>query len=90
MQRIGKETNNTINIISKKIIEICDYCYIIDNENTKYFINYFKENNYSNYKIKKTFKEAFEEVKNKDITLLIENDLPEFYLSKNIHKGGIK
>jgi hypothetical protein len=29
-------------------------------------------------------------VKNKEITVLIENDLPDFYLEKNKYKGGVK
>lgn len=78
----GKETINIINKISEKIINICDYCYLINNKNTKYFIKYFKENNFNNYTIKQTFFEAFEEIKNKEITVLIENDLPDFYLEK--------
>ena len=32
--------------------------------------------------VKNTFKEAYNEVKNKDIILLIENDLTDYYLLK--------
>lgn len=78
----GKENKNQIKILAKKISQICDFCYLIDNKNVKEFVKQFKEINYNKYIIKKSFFEAFEEVKNKEITLLIENDLTDFYLSK--------
>ncbi len=79
---IGDKTNETISLIADKICEICDYCYLIDNKNTSIFIEKFKKNNYTNFIVKKSFKQAFNEVKNMDLTLLIENDLTEFYLLK--------
>ncbi len=86
----GKETINIIDKISEKIINICDYCYLINNKNVKYFIKCFEEKGYQNYSVKNSFLEAFNDVKNKEITVLIENDLPDFYLEKNNNKGGVK
>ena len=78
----GKMTEEMLSVISKKIAKICDFCYIIDNKNTPIFIKKFKENNYENYVIKPSFLEAFNEIKNDEITLLIENDLTDYYYIK--------
>ena len=78
----GVITKDVIFKMASQIIKICDFCYIIDNKNTKFFIDFFDKNNYTNYSIKKDFISAFNEVKNKKITLLIANDLTDFYLRK--------
>lgn len=78
----GSKTKEIIESIAIKITEICDYCYIIDNKNTSFFIEVFKKYNFNNYEIKKSFLEAFNEVKNCNLTLLIENDLTDYYLLK--------
>ena len=78
----GDITKDVIFKMASQIIKICDFCYIIDNKNTKFFIDFFDKNNYKNDSIKKNFISAFNEVKNKKITLLIANDLTDFYLRK--------
>lgn len=78
----GKQREETIKKICEKIIEICDFCYVIDNKNTQIFTKFFDENDYKNYEIKKDFISAFNELKNKEIILLIENDLTDYYLLK--------
>lgn len=78
----GSENDEMIKKVVKKIISVCDYCYLINNKNTKYFINYFTIYNYSNYKVKNNFFDAFEEIKNEQLTVLIENDLTDFYYLK--------
>ena len=78
----GSQNKKIINKISNKMIEICDFCYIINNKNTKFFLENFRKNNYNNYEIKNSFIDAFNEVKNEEITLLIENDLTDFYYFK--------
>ena len=78
----GEKAKEQIFLVSKKIIEICDFCYIIDNKNTPIFREYFEENNYKNYEIKSSFLDAFNDIKNEEITLLIENDLTDYYFIK--------
>lgn len=78
----GMHTFDVISKIARKIIYVCDYCYIIDNKNTRIFTKIFNENGYKNYTIKRSFFEAFSEVKNEQITLLIENDLTDYYFIK--------
>lgn len=75
----GTESNEMIKKIVEKIVLTCDYCYLIKNKNIPYFIHYFTMYNYSNYKIKNNFFDAFEEIKNEQLTVLIENDLTDFY-----------
>ena len=41
-----------------------------------------EENNYKNYEIKSSFLDAFNDIKNEEITLLIENDLTDYYFIK--------
>lgn len=78
----GSESESIIKKIANKITETCDFCYLINNKNTKYFINVFNDRKYKNFKIKSNFLEAFNELKNEEITLLIENDLTDFYYIK--------
>jgi len=79
---LGRISKDTIYEIGDKIVKICDFCYLIDNKNTQFFIEKFNEKKYKNFKVKKTFLDAFNEVKNMEITLLIENDLTDFYFIK--------
>lgn len=78
----GKLGNEINSIIALKITEICDFCYVIDNKNASFFIKIFNEKNYKKYEIKKDFISAFNDVKDKEIVLLIENDLTDFYYMK--------
>ena len=78
----GTESKKLNMDVAEKISEICDFCYIIDNKNTSFFIEKFNEKKYKNYIIKKDFFSAFNELKNKEIVLLIENDLTDFYYIK--------
>lgn len=78
----GGESKKINSIVAKKITEVCDFCFIIDNQNTKYFIKIFIEKNYKKYAIKKDFLSAYNNVKNEEIILLIENDLTDFYYKK--------
>lgn len=78
----GKENQHIINLISEKIIKTCDYCYLINNQSTQLFIDYFEKNNYKTYGIKHHFQEAYNEIKDQNITVLIENDLTDFYYMK--------
>lgn len=78
----GNQTKEIIFKIALEIIKNCDFCYLINNKNTPFFEEIFKENNFQKYTIKKDFISAFNEVKNKRATLLIENDLTDFYFNK--------
>jgi UDP-N-acetylmuramoyl-tripeptide--D-alanyl-D-alanine ligase len=72
----SKEINE---YIAKEITRKCDFCYLISNKNIKYYINIFKQLNYNQYTIKKSFKDAFNDIKEEKATVLIENDLTDFY-----------
>ena len=73
------KVNNINKQIASKITEICDFCYLINNKNAEIYVKEFKKLNYNQYSMKNSFQEAFLEVKNKEGTLLIENDLTDFY-----------
>ena len=72
----SKEINE---YIAKEITRKCDFCYLISNKNIKYYINIFKQLNYNQYTIKKSFKDSFNDIKEEKATVLIENDLTDFY-----------
>jgi UDP-N-acetylmuramoyl-tripeptide--D-alanyl-D-alanine ligase len=78
----GSVIRKQINTVANKIMSICDFCYIIDNKNTPFFTEIFDKNNYKKYAIKTSFLEAFNSIKNEEITLLIENDLTDYYFIK--------
>ena len=81
---IIEQGNNNKNVsygIAKKMIEVCDYVYLVS-DNVKYIKEYFNKNNFRNYCMCSTFIEAFNEAKKstKEKIILIENDLPDIYL----------
>ncbi len=74
--------NKSLEINQKMALEIIktvDIAIIVDNKMSQYYIDVFKEANFRNYYIVKSFKEAYEIVKNKPYVVLIENDLPDYY-----------
>ena len=76
----GKQIENINKKIAFKISKTVDFCYLIDNKNTKFLVKEFKNLNFNNYCVKKSFNNAFNEIKNDTLTVLIENDLTDFYL----------
>lgn len=78
----GYESETINKSVAQKIVKTCDFCYIVNNQNTVYFENIFKKMNYNQYKIVNSFKTAFDEVKNKECIVLIENDLTDYYFLK--------
>ena len=70
---------------AKKLTEV-DYVLLVDNQASKYIQDYFDNAGFTNYQVVKSFKQAYnivlKESKSKDITLLIENDLPDNYLRR--------
>lgn len=78
----GSESEIINKSIAQKIINICDFCYLVNNKNTIYYKNIFEESNYHQYQIVKAFQIAFNEVKNKECIVLIENDLTDYYFLK--------
>lgn len=75
----GKMSEEINRKIAKKITQICDYCYLINNKNTIYYKSEFEKYKYFSYEIKQSFSDAFNKVKNKKMVVLIENDLTDFY-----------
>lgn len=75
----GKEQGKINSKIACEIARICDFCYIVNNKNTPFFVSEFKNKKYDNYEIVKSFKSAFDLVKNEEAILLIENDLTDYY-----------
>jgi hypothetical protein len=59
---------------------------LVDNQASKYIQEYFDDTAYTNYQVVKSFKQAYnivqKESKSRDVTLLIENDLPDNYLRR--------
>lgn len=76
----GKQIENINKKIAFKIAKTVDFCYLIDNKNTKFLVKEFNNLNFNNYCVKKSFNNAFNEIKNDTLTVLIENDLTDFYL----------
>ena len=66
------------------IMQNIDYVYLIKNENINALVNYFKNNQFNKYIVVDSFKEAFERACNQNdyATILIENDLTDYYLSR--------
>ena len=66
------------------IMQNIDYVYLIKNENINALVNYFKNNQFNKYIVVDSFKEAFERARNQNdyATILIENDLTDYYLSR--------
>ncbi len=72
--------------ISLKIKDSTNLTYIIDNPNSKELVKSLKEVNYHNYLIVYSLKEAITLINelqiNQYITILIENDLTDYYLTR--------
>lgn len=66
------------------IMHNIDYVYLIKNENINVLIGYFESNNFNKYNVVDSFQKAFEQAKNQNVftTILIENDLTDYYLSR--------
>ncbi|MBQ8292956.1 MAG: hypothetical protein IJX78_04005 [Bacilli bacterium] len=81
---LGKKLKELNIEISKELITGLDMIYLIDNEASRYIEEYFISQKFLNYKVCKTFKEAYHDaLKNKEeVTILIENDLPDNYLRR--------
>lgn len=72
--------------IANAIIDKIDFVYLINNKNTRYMKKEFDLKGFKNYYLCDTFKEAFNKAidSKKPSTILIENDLTDYYLN-----GGI-
>ena len=70
---------------AKKLTEV-DFVLLVDNQASKYIQEYFDDTAFTNYQVVKSFKQAYnivqKESKSRDVTLLIENDLPDNYLRR--------
>lgn len=80
----GKYAKNLNETIAKKLIGQFDDIYLVKNEVITYYIDIFKQNQQP-YKIFNSFKDAFNAFKNKyteEVSLLIENDLPDNFLER--------
>ena len=66
------------------IVKIVDYVYLVDNENIYILVEYFKTNDFTKYIVVNSFEEAMKLVKKQKnySTVLIENDLTDYYLSR--------
>lgn len=75
-----------LNYEAGSLVEKLDYVILIDNPASKYIKSYLDQINYTNYVVVNSFKQAYnmvqKESKKRDITLLIENDLPDNYLRR--------
>ena len=73
-------------VIKDKIIKCVDFTYLINNKCVKPLIKYLEEVNYSKYVVVDSLKEAFNLIRNRKIleyyTILIENDLTDYYFSR--------
>lgn len=78
----GYESEALNKSVAQKIVETCDFCYIVNNKNAIYFEDIFKERCFNQYMIVKSFKIAFDDIKNKECIVLIENDLTDYYFLK--------
>ena len=82
----GGEYLKELNIDAAKKLTEVDFVLLVDNQASKYIQDYFDDCAFTNYQVVKSFKQAYnivqKESKSKDITLLIENDLPDNYLRR--------
>lgn len=81
----GKSSNTINSLAATYLLNIFDDIYLIKNEMTKYYQKVLEENN-EHYFIFNSFKEAFTyfkiKYKNEEVSLLIENDLPDNFLER--------
>ena len=79
-----EKLNEYYETISKLIKKTVNYVYLIKNENINILVKYFNNIDFENYKIVNSLKEAMELslMNNRFITILIENDLTDYYLSR--------
>lgn len=77
----GSNNKNVSYQIAKEMMKIADFVYLVS-DNSKYIQEYFDNHNFNKYKVKSTFIESFNDLKNmeKEKIVLIENDLPDIYL----------
>lgn len=81
----GKSSKQINEEAARSLINVFDEIYLIKNKVTKYFINILEKHS-KQYTICKSFREAINIVKQKykeeEISLLIENDLPDNFLER--------
>ena len=81
----GKSSKNINESAAESLIKVFDEIYLIRNKNTKYYINILEAHS-AQYIICKSFKDAIsivrEKYKEEEISLLIENDLPDNFLER--------
>ncbi len=82
----GNDEKKLNSIIAKKAAEICDRVYLVSNPSAEYIKKALLEVNYTNFFMFPSFQEAYftltEAYQSTEITLLIENDLPDNYLRR--------
>lgn len=83
---LKKESQQIHDELAKYLIDKVDFVYLIKNKNTYYMEKEFKRQNFTNFKMVDSFKEAYIlSINRKEpSTILIENDLTDYYLN-----GGI-
>lgn len=85
MVEMGKEQEKLNYEFGKEIAKVCDEVYLIGKNQTKPIADGLKEMKYSPDKINiyNSFKQAYNDVmqkyQNKEVVILIENDLPDSY-----------
>lgn len=81
----GKSSKNINESAAESLIKVFDEIYLIRNKNTKYYTNILEAHS-AQYIICKSFKDAIsivrEKYKEEEISLLIENDLPDNFLER--------
>lgn len=82
----GVEIKKINETVAKTMIEIIDEVYLVENEATRYIKQLFINEGYQKYVIVNSFKNAYQKIKEKydqkEICLLIENDLPDNFLER--------
>ena len=81
----GERLENLNMEIARCLVKNIDMVYLVHNASSLYIEQYFNQCGFNNYKVVKSFKVAYEDVKKnykEEVAVLIENDLPDNYLRR--------
>lgn len=81
----GEKMEDLNKEIGSFLVEELDMVYLIQNEASLYIDKYFQECDFKNYEMVKSFQQAYNQAIKKykeEVTILIENDLPDNYLRR--------
>lgn len=81
----GERLENLNMEIARCLVKDIDMVYLVHNASSLYIEQYFNQCGFNNYKVVKSFKVAYEDVKKnykEEVAVLIENDLPDNYLRR--------